>query len=127
MANDIINVDGTTYAVNIISVVETSRFEEKYANRTENWDLQRELAGIFFDYEITLGEIQDQDTMLDLYSKLHEYTEFHTVTLPHDAGKQTFKAYITGTSRNLKKHTDGNYIWGGFTISFIAKAPQITS
>jgi len=60
MANDIVVIDGTTYDVNIISFTETSEFADKYAERTEDWDLQRELAGIFFNYELTLGEIQSQ-------------------------------------------------------------------
>ncbi|MEL4106775.1 hypothetical protein AAFA46_08070 [Oscillospiraceae bacterium WX1] len=126
MANDLIIIDETSYAVNIVSIVETSRFVDKYLNQTEDWDIKRELAGIFFDYEITLGEIQDQAVMLALYAKIHEFTEFHTVSLPHNNGTQTFQAYITGTSRSLKKKTAGDNRWSGFIIKFIAKAPQIT-
>jgi len=124
--NDILTIDGITYAVNIIEFAETSEFVDKYAERTENWDLQRELAGIFFNYELTLGEIQDQAVMQSLWTKIHEFTEFHTVTLPHDTGTQTFVAYVTGCSRNLKKRKSSTNKWGGTTIKFVAKAPQIT-
>lgn len=127
MANSIIIIDGITYPVNIVSFQETSKFEDKYLNRTEDFNIQRELAGIFFNYEIELGDNQDQEIMQALYTKLHELTDFHTVTLPHNSSSQTFKAYITDTSRKLKKQVDGSNIWGGFTINFVAKAPQITS
>ena len=126
MANDIITIDDNVYAVNIISFTETSEFVDKYANRTEDWELRRELAGIYFHYEIALGDAQDTDTMEALYEKLHEFAEYHTVTLPHNSGTQTFQAYLTGASRGLKRRMDGANHWGGFIIGFIAKAPQIT-
>lgn len=126
MTNDILTIDGTTYEVNIIDLVETSEFVDKYAERTEDWDLQRELAGIFFNYELTLGNNQDQTVAQALWDKIHEPTEFHTVILPHDEGLQTFTAYMTGAARNLKKRSAGVNKWGGYTIKFIAKKPQIT-
>ena len=127
MANDIVVIDGTTFDVNITSFTETSEFADKYAERTEDWDLQRELAGIFFNYELTLGEIQNQTVMQALWDKIHEFTPFHSVTLPHGTTTQTFTAYITGTSRPLKRRVNAENKWGGMTIKFIAKAPQITS
>lgn len=125
--NDIITIDGTVFEVNITSFTETSEFADKYADRTEDWDLSRELAGIFFNYELTLGENQNQVKAQALYDKIHEFTEYHEVTLPHGTGTQTYQAYITGTERSLKKRINGVNKWGGFTIKFIAKKPQITS
>jgi hypothetical protein len=125
--NDIMTIDGVTFAVNILDFEETSQFLDKYAERTEDWTLRRELAGILFNYELTLGEIQSQATMQALWDKLHEFVEFHEVTLPHDEGLQTYQAYVTGCKRPLKKRVNGVNTWGGFGIKFIAKAPQITS
>jgi len=127
MENDILTIDGTTYPVNIVSLTETSDFQDKYSEQTENFDLKRELGGIFFNYELQLGEIQNQTTALALYEKLHEFTEFHTVTLPHNDGLQTFQAYITGVGRPLKSRINETNKWGGYTITFTAKSPQITS
>lgn len=125
--NDIMTIDGITYDVNITEFKETSEFVDKYAERTEDWNLQRELAGIFFNYELTLGDIQDRVTYSALYAKIHEFTPYHSVKLPHEDGMQTFTAYITGTDRKMKKRKNGINYWGGITIKFIAKAPQITS
>lgn len=127
MANDIITIDGITYPVNIVSFNEISEFVDKYAERTQDWNLRRELAGIFFNYELTLGKIQDEAVMQNLYDKIHEPVEFHTVTLPHNDGFQTFTAYITGVPRPLIKRVKGKNKWGGYVIKFIAKAPQITA
>lgn len=124
--NDILTIDGTTYNVNILNLSEKSQFADKYAERTEDWNLRREMAGIFFNYDLELGQIQHQATMQALWAKLHEITEYHDITLPHDNGLQTFRAYVTGCERPLKKRANGINTWGGFKISFIAKAPQIT-
>ena len=125
--NDTIIIDGQTFAVNILDFYEVSEFADKYAERTEDWTLERELAGIFFNYELTLGEIQDPAKAQALYDKIHEPVPFHQVTLPHGTSTQTFTAYITGTKRRLKKREGGVNTWGGFAIKFVAKTPQVTA
>lgn len=125
MAHDILTIDGTAYPVNIVSLTESSEFANKYALRTEDWDLRRELSGIFFNFELTLGEIQDPDTAAALWDKLHEMEEFHTFRLPHNDGFITFQGYISGVSRPLKRRKGGVNYWGGYSVKFIAKKPQI--
>lgn len=127
MANDILTIDGTTYEVNIVSLVESSEFVDKYAERTQDWNLNRELAGIFYNYELSLGEIQDATIAQLLWDKLHEFTEYHIITLPHGDGFQSFTAYVTGCQRPLKRRINDLNYWGGYTVKFISKAPQITS
>ena len=123
--HDILTIDGISYPVNIVSLTETSEFANKYATRTENWDLRRELSGIFFNFEMTIGEIQNPATAAALWDKLHEMEEFHTFKLPHNNGFLTFQGYVSGVSRPLKRRKGGVNYWGGYTIKFIAKKPQI--
>ena len=124
--SDILTIDGTAYAVNITDLKQTSEFLDKYANRTEDGNLNRALIGVYFNYELTLGDIQDQDTMNTLWGVINAAEEFHTVILPHDNTFLTFQAYVTGTSRNLLRRRNGVNNWGGYVISFIAKAPYLT-
>lgn len=122
----ILTIDGTAYAVNIADLVQKSEFLDKYANRTENGVLSRALIGVYYNYELTLGDIQDQAVMQALWDKINEAEEFHTVKLPHNNTFLTFSAYVTGTERKLKRFNGSSNEWGGYVISFIAKAPQIT-
>lgn len=124
--NIIITIDGVSFDVNLLELVEISEFADKFAERTEDWNLERELAGIFFNYELTLGENQDPAQAQALYDKIHEPAPFHEVTMPHGQGTLSFTAYITGTKRSLKKRRGGTNIWGGYKIKFISKAPQVT-
>lgn len=125
--NDILTIDSVTYNVNIVDLKESSEFlDSEKTHRTVLGDLFRHLIGIFFNYELQLSEIQDPDEANDLWDALHTFVPFHTVTLPHNDGFQTFKAYVTGCSRPLKKRVNGVNYWGGYKIKFIAKKPQIS-
>lgn len=123
---NLITIDGTDYPVGVVELTEVSNFANKFAKRTEDWDLSRELAGIFFGYRLTVGNNNDQALLQALWDKVHEFVEYHTVTLPHGAGTQTFTAYIVDAERPLRKKKNGVNTWGGFALEFIAKAPQIT-
>lgn len=128
MANDILTIDGTAFPVNITNLTETSEFVDGEATgRTLSWDLFRDLKGIFFNYELTIGEIQNPTIATSLWNKLHEFVPFHTLKLPHNNGFLTFQAYVTGCSRPLKKRVNNVNYWGGYTVKFIAKSPQVTS
>lgn len=125
--SDILTIDGVQYNVNVVSLMESSEFlDSAETHRTILGDLFRRLIGIYFNYELELGEIQDPENAIALWNAIHTFVPFHTVTLPHNEGLQTFKAYVTGCSRPLLKRINGVNYWGGYKIKFIAKAPQIS-
>lgn len=124
--NDILTIDGITYPVNIVQLTQTSEFADGAATgRMESYDLKRDLIGIFYNYELTLGDIQDPSVATLLWNKLHELVPFHTFTLPHNNTLITMTAYVTGCSRALKLRKDGINYWGGYTVKFIGKSPYV--
>ena len=48
-------IDGIGYKIDVLSVKRTADFLDKYAERTENGDLERELIGVYFNYKLQLG------------------------------------------------------------------------
>ncbi len=122
----IITIDGDNFDLNITELKQEGTFVDKSAERTEDWDLQREVAGLFFNYRVKLGDIQDKATAYAFFNKISEVVDYHTVTMPHNDSTLTFRCYVTGVTRNLKKYRAGNNIWGGYEVRFIAKAPQFT-
>lgn len=119
----IVRVDGESFRLNIKDLTEEGTFVDKYAERTESFDLEREIVGLFINYKLTLGDMQEHDEINKFMRKIREVTPFHTVELPFDDGTLTFQAYITGVSRRLKKYGATNQ-WGGFEVKFISKSPQ---
>lgn len=119
-----IKIDGIEYDIKVTSLKQEGTFVDKSAERTEDWDLQREVAGLFFNYRVKLGDIQNKEVAYDFFNKICEVVDFHTVELPHNDGTLTFKAYVTGVTRNLLKYKENNNKWGGYEVRFIAKEPQ---
>lgn len=116
-------IDGIGYKIDVLSVKRTADFLDKYAERTENGDLERELIGVYFNYKLQLGPGIDRTEYARLWDKLTEPVEFHEVTVPDEDGDYTFTAYFSNvTDELLRKVAEKNY-WKNLTVNFIAKKP----
>lgn len=116
-------IDGIGYKIDVLSVKRTADFLDKYAERTENGDLERELIGVYFNYKLQLGPGIDRTEYARLWDKLTEPVEFHEVTVPDEDGDYTFTAYFSNVAdKLLRKVAEKNY-WKNLTVNFIAKKP----
>lgn len=116
-------IDGIGYKIDVLSVKRTADFLDKYAERTENGDLERELIGVYFNYKLQLGPGIDRTEYVRLWDKLTEPVEFHEVTVPDEDGDYTFTAYFSNVADELlRKVAEKNY-WKNLTVNFIAKKP----
>ena len=115
--------DGIGYKIDVLSVKRTADFLDKYAERTENGDLERELIGVYFNYKLQLGPGVDRAEYARMWDKLTEPVEFHEVTVPDEDGDYTFTAYFSNVADELlRKVAEKNY-WKNLTVNFIAKKP----
>ena len=62
-------IDGITYNIPMVSIQRTLDFLEKYAERTEDGDIHIESIGIYKNYTISIGTIDDSG----LYDKLMDH------------------------------------------------------
>lgn len=123
-----ITIDGTSYDIPIVSLKRKADFLDKYAERTEDGLLHRELIGVYFNYELKLGRTNDVAAYAAFWQKLTEAEEFHTVTVPDEDGSYTFTAYFSNVSDELVR-SDSNFatsFWRNLTVNFIAKSPANT-
>ena len=119
-------IDTITYDVPVISLKRTADFLDKYAERTEDGVLHRELIGVYFNYQLQFGSTATPTEYAALWAKLTEVQEFHTITVPDESGDYTFTAYIANVSDELKKTGAAANFWKNLTVNFIAKEPAIT-
>lgn len=116
-------IDGIGYKIDVLSVKRTADFLDKYAERTENGDLEHELIGVYFNYKLQLGPGVDRAEYARMWDKLTEPVEFHEVTVPDEDGDYTFTAYFSNVADELlRKVAEKNY-WKNLTVNFIAKKP----
>jgi hypothetical protein len=116
-----ITIDGIDYDVPVLGIQRTADFLDKYAERTEDGTLQRELIGVYFNYSLKFGRTTDVAVYAALWQKLTEAVEFHEVTVPDESGDYTFIAYISGVSDELRKQQGASNFWQSLTVRFIAK------
>lgn len=115
-------IDSITYDIPILSIKRKADFLDKYAERTEDGVLHRELIGVYYNYELQFGRTTNTTEYALLWNKLTEVTEFHAVTVPDESGDYTFTAYFANVSDELRKTAASNF-WKNLTVNFIAKSP----
>ena len=117
-----IYIDGIYYDVPLLSIKRTGDFLDKYANRLEDGDLQRELIGVYFNYSVTFG-VMDTDIHEALWDKLSEPVPFHEITVPSGRGSYTYTGYVSGLSDEVLKIYDDRVEMQNLTFKMTAKQP----
>lgn len=121
--SDFIIIDGEKYDIGVLSgIKETADFLDKYANRTENGDLKRELIGVYFNYSNITFEPQTDDNYEEyerLWNKLTEAEEYHTIRIANFE----FIAYFSNVSRSIYTYKNGRAYKKEMTANFTAKKP----
>lgn len=121
-----ITIDSTPYDIPVISCRRAADFLDKFAERTVDGILHRELIGVYFNYQLKLGASLNTAEYDALWKKLTEAVEFHTVTVPDETTTPyTYTAYFSNVADELRKTKDGVNYWMGLTVNFIAKEPAV--
>lgn len=107
----------------MVSLKRNADVLDKYANRTEDGDLKREIIGVYYNFTLTVGVVENPALYQSLWDKLTEPTEFHTVELPDINGVYRFTAYISSVSDEYMKVKSNSASFQGLTAKFTAKSP----
>lgn len=122
-----LDIDGEHFDVDVFGVNRTADFLDRYAKRTDDGVLHRELIGVYINYELQIGAPLHLTEYDRLWHKLTETEEFHTVTVPGEGGQFTFTAYFSSVKDHLLLvDRQGKVHWDGLAVKFIAKAPART-
>lgn len=120
-------IDGITYNIPLISIKRNLDFLEKYAERSEDGDIKIETIGLYKNYTISIGLIEDAE----LYDQLIEHitdceNRFHHVTLP-DASKQfDFYGYFSSIKDEVEKVLETGTQYKGLSWKMTSKKPYKT-
>lgn len=120
---DFIVIDGITFNIGVFAdIKEAADFLDKYANRTEDGDLKRELIGVYFNFSDIKFESQTDDNYEEyerLWNKLSEPEEFHQIKIANFE----FKAYFSNVSRVIYGYKNNRAYRKDMTVNFTAKKP----
>lgn len=118
-----IKIDGISFNIPLISIKRTADFLDKYAERTEDGILRRELIGVYFNYQMSFGIIDDDMLYARLWDKLTEPVEFHVFELPTSNSTLSFSGYLSGISDEVEKMLRNGAKFKGLQCKFTAKVP----
>ena len=121
-----IKIDGIDYNIPLASVKRTADFLDKFAERTEDGDLKREILGVYFNYQLSIGTINDEEEYEKVYDKLTEPVEYHDFELPTTRGTYQFRGYISSVSDEIEKIFSDTARFKGLSCKFTAKKPART-
>lgn len=124
-STEVFSIDGEVFDIGTVNVKREAPFLDKFANRTTDGNLYRELIGVYFNYTMSFPKLNlNLAEYARLYDKVTEPVDFHTVVVPGTVGQFTYQAYVTGvTDELLRIDSSGNNYWGNLQVKFIAKKP----
>ena len=121
--SDFLIIDNEIYNIKVkTGIKRNADFLDKYAERTDDGDLKRELIGVYFNYKNISFEKQTDENYSEyerLYDKLTEAEEFHNIEI---AGT-SFKAYFSNVSDEMYLYKNGRPYYRKLTVNFTAKMP----
>lgn len=123
-----IEIDGKNYDVPVISVKLSTEFLYKYAERTEDFNLNYELGAVFHNQELEFGLGKSNSDFSALWKLLSTKSSIddgtgHKVKIWTPLGKMTFLMYPNKLDLNLLRDKGSDTWWTGFKVKFIAVKP----
>ena len=117
-----IKIDGTTYPVAIIKLQRKADILDKYAERSEDGVLHREVIGTYHNYTLNIGIVNDLDLYNTLFDVLSAPVASHVVELPHD--HVAFDGYFSSVKDEIDRITDEGTRYKGLSCNLVAMEPR---
>lgn len=115
-------IDGTTYRVPIVELKRKADILDKYAYRSEDGVLHREVIGTYHNYSLKIGTINDPVLYNTLFDVLSAPVACHTVELPHD--HYSFKGYFSSVQDEISRLRPDGTKYKELTCNLTAMAPR---
>ena len=120
-------IDNTEYDIPIVSLEGQADMLDKYAERTPDGVLHRELIGVYDNYEIEFASAySNPQGYSDLWFKLTEPVPWHTVKFPTILGEREIVGYFANTRHKASKQKGATTYWKGLVTSFVSREKRPT-
>lgn len=121
-------IDSIDYDIPIVALSGQADMLDKYAERTVDGVLHRELIGVYDNYKIEFApSYRDSATYSDLWFKLTEPVPWHTVKFPTIFGEREIEGYFANTRHEVSKQKGGVTYWKGLSTSFVSRSKRPTT
>ena len=115
-------IDGEEFPVFITSLKRKADILDKFAYRSEDGELHREVIGTYHNFTLKIGIVNDLDLYNHLFDVLSEPTAYHEVELPHDHVK--FNGYFGSVQDEVDRLYDKGTRFKGLSCNLVAVSPR---
>ena len=121
-------IDGMVYNIPLVSIARNMDFLEKYAERTEDGDIKIETIGLYKNYTVSIGLIDDAETYDSLIEHITDCeNRFHHVSLPDASRQFDFYGYFSSIKDEVEKVFDTGARYKGLSWKMTSKKPYKTA
>ena len=117
-------IDGVEYQVALVEVKRRADILDKYAYRSEDGILHREVIGTYYNYDLQIGITHNKELYNRLFEVLSDPVASHLVVLPHD-GVQ-YEAYCSSVNDTVLRIEENGALYKGLSCKFTAMKPRKT-
>lgn len=125
MNENIFSIDGVELRLNVMKLERGfSVTDTENSDRLQNYKMHREVAGTFYNYTMEVepypSHREDYDTF---YEIITAPVESHRMIFPYAQKTLEFDAYVT-QGKDTVKQVNGQNLWEGLSVYFVAMEPQ---
>ena len=125
-AEQLLKIDGQRFEVRLIKISRSASILDKYAKRTINGDLQREIIGTYYNYSLEFAYNDEPSKYKKLWDILTAPIPFHDIEIVDTVETYSFKGYIADVKDNISYANPNNKYerrFDGLSCDIVAKEP----
>lgn len=117
-------IDGVEYPVKIVELQRSADILDKFAYRSEDGNLHREVIGTYYNYTLNIGTEHDLELYNTLFEVLSNPVASHQVMLPHD--NVQFEGYFSSIKDKVLLVSEDGTLYTGLSCKLTAMRPRKT-
>lgn len=122
----VVKIDDVDFTPGLVDIQRKVNVLDKYAERTIDGDLKREVLGVYFNYTLNFSGFWDMEQYDRLFKKLTEPVNFHRFVIVSNTGLELpFRGYVSGVEDVIEYASQNLRIVTGLKCEIIAKEPTL--
>ncbi len=120
----VFKINGQDFSSMVLKIERSANKLDKYAERTIDGDLKREVIGTYLNYKLSFGNSTYQKKKYNqMFLGLIRPIDFVKVTIPVNGKNYTFEGYISNVQDNIVYISDKDQIYEGLSCDIVTRKP----
>jgi hypothetical protein len=124
----VFKINDNDFSAMVVKIERSADKLDKYAERTLDGVLRREVIGTYVNYKLTFGNnVKDNEKYKSMFRELVRPADFVKITIPVEDKEYTFEGYIASVRDSIVYLGKNKRIYEGLECDIVAKSPTWTA